>query len=96
MDRPRLYVDFNEMVEANLVLLAQEDRKVDSAGNMVVLAPGLMVHVYMDDVDEDGRDDPLIADGVVERSPGAGWTAPARWCCRIDSNGIRRASETPT
>lgn len=33
MDRPRLYVDFNEMVEPDLVLLAQEDGKVDSSGN---------------------------------------------------------------
>ncbi len=90
MDRPRLYVDFNEMVEPDLVLLAQEDGKVDSSGNTVVLRDGLAVHVYMDDVDENGRRGVLIADGVVEKSPGTGWTAPARWCCRINADGILR------
>lgn len=93
MDRPRLYVDFNEMVEPDLVLLSQADQKVDSAGNTIALHEGLLVYVYMDDVDELGRADPLLAQGRVERSPGTGWTAPAKWCCRIDSDGIRHASD---
>ncbi len=89
MDRPRLYVDFNEMVERDLVLLSQTDERMDSAGNPIRLVEGLAVHVYMDDPDEHGNPGALIADGVVEPSPGVGWTAAAKWCCRIDSEGIR-------
>ena len=44
MDRPRLYVDFNEMVEPDLVLLSQGDEKGDSSGTLVQLREGLRVH----------------------------------------------------
>lgn len=89
LDRPRIYVDFNEMVEPDLVLLSQTDIKTDSQGAPVQLAEGLPVHVYMDDPDEHGNPGALIADGVVESNPGQGWAAAAKWCCRIDKNGIR-------
>lgn len=89
MDRPRIYVDFNEVVEPDLVLLSQTDEEVDSAGSSIRLHEGLCVYVYTDDPYEQGRPGALIADGVVERSPGVGWTAAAKWCCRIDSQGIR-------
>jgi hypothetical protein len=55
----------------------------------------MRVHVYSDDVDDDGRVDNLIADGVVERNIASGWTAAAKWCCRIDTNGIRHESDEP-
>lgn len=90
MDRPRLYVDFNEMVESDLVLLSQTDNKADSSGSTVHLFEGLRVYVYMDDPDQDGTPGALIADGHVEHSPGTGWTAPAKWCCRIGPDGVRR------
>jgi hypothetical protein len=90
LDRPRIYVDFNEMVEPDLVLLSKTDIKADSQGFPVRLNQGLTVHVYMDDPDEHGNPGVLIADGVVERGPGHGWTAAAKWCCRIDAKGIRQ------
>ncbi len=90
MDVPRLYVDFNEMVEGDLVLLSQADEERDSAGNVIRLREGMTVHVFMDDPDVDGSPGALIADGVVERNRTGGWTSAAKWCCRIDSRGIRR------
>jgi hypothetical protein len=48
MDRPRLYVDFNEMADTDLVLLSKGDTKVDSSGQTVHLEEGMLVHVYMD------------------------------------------------
>lgn len=93
MDRPRLYVDFNEMLEPDLVLLSQTDTKVDSSGATIALSEGLRVHVYMDDVDDEGRPDNLVASGLVERHPGTGFGQAARWCCRIDAAGIRHESE---
>lgn len=93
MDRPRLYVDFNEMLERDLVLLSKADTNVDSAGVTIVLREGLRVYVYQDDLDEFGREDNLIAEGVVESCSGSGWAAAAKWCCRIDG-GVRHESET--
>ncbi len=85
LDRPRIYVDFNEMVEPELVLLSRDDQKVDSAGNTVTLAEGLRVHVYMDDADDDGNPTNLLATGVAERNRETTWSAHVRWCCRIDA-----------
>ena len=43
MNTPRLYVDFNELLEADLVLLSQQDIKLDSDGNEIVLFDGRQV-----------------------------------------------------
>jgi hypothetical protein len=94
MKVPRIRVDFNEMIEADLVLLSQTDAKADSSGALIALSEGSVIHVYDDNVDyESGRVDNLIADGVVERHPGVGWGQVSKWCCRIDKNGIRHESE---
>jgi hypothetical protein len=86
-DRPRIYVDFNEMLAKDLVLLSQRDTELDSSGTDVRLSEGLPVHIYSDDV---GPDEPiLIADGTVERNTDTGWSAHVKWCCRITAAGIR-------
>ncbi len=95
MDRSRLIVDFNELVESNLVLLSKTDVKVDSDGNEIFLEEGKQVHIYEPDVDESGKADNLLADGSVElNNPevNGSWTASAKWCCRIDGKGIYRES----
>ena len=48
---PRLYVDFNEMVAPDLVLLSQTDSKEDSNGNPISLVEGVEVKVFSDDED---------------------------------------------
>lgn len=93
MDRPRIYVDFNEMPQRDLVLLSQQDSKPDSEGNLIHFHEGMKVYVYMTDLDENGRPDNLIADGVAERNTRKDWTRAATWCCRIDSAGIRNESD---
>lgn len=35
MDKARIYVDFNEMVDPNTVLLSKDDIKTDSQGNEI-------------------------------------------------------------
>ncbi len=95
MDRARLYVDFNEMLEPDLVLLSKYDTETDSAGNVVALGEGIQVYVYMDNVDENGVPDPLIADGVVEKAPRTGWAAAVKGCCRIGPEGIGRNDPCP-
>jgi len=49
MDRPRIYVDFNELLEPDLVLLSKTDVRADSSGAEVALVEGLRVYVYEDD-----------------------------------------------
>lgn len=93
MDRPRIAVDFNEMPDRNLVLLSKFDTCTDSSGEQIALHPGLRVFVFMEDLDADGRPDHLVADGVAERNTEtSGWTAAAKWCCRIDEQGVRHES----
>jgi hypothetical protein len=92
MDHPRIRVDFNELVEPDLVLLSQKDIAVDSEGNEILLADGVKVSVYEFNHYEDGDKEYLLADGVVEINRpevNGQWTKAAKWCCRIDNNGIR-------
>jgi hypothetical protein len=93
MKQPRVYVDFNEMVASDEVLLSKLDTTLDSAGHPVSLLEGAPVAAYMDDPAENGAPDRLIADGVAIRNRHGGWTAGARWILKIDSRGIRRESD---
>ena len=60
------YVDFNEMLEENLVMLSQNDFTNDSAGNEIKLFDGLEVKIYMKDYNEFNERDDLFAEGKVE------------------------------
>lgn len=93
MSEALLYVDFNEMLERDLVLLSKTDTKIASNGEVVSLSAGLPVSVYSDDTGEHGHPDNLVATGVVEANQHSGWSAHVKWCCRIDGNGIRHQSE---
>lgn len=93
MNQPRIEVDFNEMLESNLVLLSAEDTKRDANGEVLSLYEGLNLVVYMNDVGNDGKPDNLIARGIVERNYTSGWAKHVKWCCRIDADGIRHESE---
>lgn len=85
---PTLYVDFNEMLEGDLVLLSKGDFKAAVGGTTVNLTEGLIVNIYTDDEDDFGPNN-LVASGVVEINRDSGWSSHVKWCCRIDSKGIR-------
>jgi hypothetical protein len=93
MKIPTLIVDFNEMLEPNLVLLSAGDTTPDSSGVPIQLLEGMLVAIYSDDLGDDGKPDKLMAEGVVERNTHKGWSARVKWCCRINSKGIRHQSE---
>jgi hypothetical protein len=67
-ERPLFYVDFNELMEFDVVLLSQTDIKKDAQGNDVVLVEGLSIAIYSDDIGSDGQPDSLVAEGVVIRN----------------------------
>ncbi|WP_407404110.1 hypothetical protein [Chryseobacterium sp.] len=94
MKEPRIYVDFNEMVEEDLVLLSKNDTELDSAGNLVHLSENMFIKIYMDDVDEANKIDNLLAEGIVERNTiNEGWGTIAKWNCRINHKGIYHESD---
>lgn len=90
---PLFYVDFNELMEFDVVLLSATDWKRDADGNDVYLSEGLAISIYSDDVGEDGKPDNLVADGVVIPNKYTGSFPHVRWCCRISSPGIRHQSD---
>ena len=93
MTEARIYVDFNELLESNLVMLSQSDQKLDSDGNTVSFFVGQTVKIYENDIDDSGKEDNLVASGTVELNTHGGTTSPCKWNCRIDPAGIRHASE---
>lgn len=90
---PSFNVDFNEMIEDNLVLLSETDTKVDSKGKTISLKEGLKVKVYAHDLSSCGEIDNLIAEGLVELNTQGGWTSGTKWNCRIDKKGIYNESQ---
>lgn len=93
MERIKVNIDFNEMLEDDLCLLSKNDDKVDLKGNTIKLTDGMELDVSMEDEDENGNLDPLIASGRVELNTDGGWSSHVKWCIRIDEKGIRRESE---
>jgi len=53
----------------------------------------MQIAVYMDDTDEMGKPDNLIANGVARRNHHGSWTSAASWILVIDDDGIRHESE---
>ena len=50
----------------------------------------------MDDTDDKGEQDNLIANGIVEENiykDKYSWTSACKWNCRIDKNGIFHESD---
>ncbi|WP_444902033.1 hypothetical protein ACJJIG_02745 [Microbulbifer sp. SSSA007] len=91
MDKPRIQVDFNEMVQEDLVLLSKSDEVTDSEGNSFVLSEGVEISVYEYNHYDDGTKEYLLADGVAELndvSENGSWSKAVKWCCRIDEIGI--------
>ncbi len=91
MDKPRIRVDFNELVQNDLVLLSKTDKTQDSDGNVINLYEGLEVYVYESNHYADDEDEYIFADGIAELNDpevNGHWSKAAKWCCRINKKGI--------
>ena len=93
MKEARIYVDFNEMIEENLVMLSETDIKEDSKGNKVELKEGLKVKLYSDDLCGCNERDNLLADGMVELNTHGNFGRGPKWNCRINKLGIYNESQ---
>lgn len=82
---PCFYVDFNEIIGHNLVLLSQTDVKNDRNGNPHTLYEGMPISVYCDDVD--CEEDIMYADGYAARNTTT-HSNHVKWCCSYNETGI--------
>jgi hypothetical protein len=93
-ERPLFNVDFNELMDFDVVLLSQTDIKKVARGNDVQLVEGLPIAIYSDDnIGADGKPDNLVAEGVVIRNEYVDPFPHVKWCCRISPEGIRHQSD---
>ncbi|MEX3747086.1 hypothetical protein [Lysinibacillus xylanilyticus] len=90
MSKARIYVDFNELVTDNIVLLSKDDTKADSQGNIITFYEGMPVTIYSEDISDNGQVDNLVAEGVAIKKDLSSYPIwqHVKWCCQIDSNGI--------
>lgn len=86
-------IDFNELIETDLILLSRDDVRIDVHGHAVSLRDGMEITVFAEDLNGDGDRDDLVADGIVVRNPSDGWSSQVKWACRINKHGIRHASD---
>ena len=90
--QPCFTVDFNELLEHDLLMLSQTDVRLDINGLPVQLVEGLSVKVQEESSYADGTHELLWAHGVVEANQSSNWSH-VKWCCRLDANGISALTE---
>ena len=92
LEKPRIRVDFNDLVQRDLILVSQFHEVLDATGNKIELTEGLEVSVYEFNHYQGGRDETIFAEGVIELV-GARKVVPsnanAKWYCRINENGVQ-------
>ncbi|EOS70975.1 hypothetical protein C818_00983 [Lachnospiraceae bacterium MD308] len=95
MDRARIYVDLNEMVTDDIVLLSKDDTKADSMGSIITFYEGLPVSLYSDDASNSGETDNLIFEGIAIKYDLKGYPEwrHVKWCVRIDWNSLMHESD---
>ena len=88
--QPCFAVDFNELLEHDLLMRSQTDVRLDINGLLVQLVEGLSVKVQEESSYADGTHELLWAHGLVEanRSGQSGNWNHVKWCCRLDAAGI--------
>ncbi len=94
LKEPRIWVDFNELIEDDLVLLSQTDFTNDSKGNIIELKEGMKVKIYEYN-DYGDEEEFLFAEGLVELNT-SDFFKVCKWNCRIDENGISNKTEIKT
>jgi len=88
----RVWADFNGLF-GEILCLSHHDTAPDENGQKVHLQAGMIVTAFMEDLNEQGTRDDLIASGVVEPAPPELRRRGSRWILRIDENGVRHESD---
>lgn len=95
MDKPRIYVDLNEMVTDDIALLSKDDTKADSQGNVLAFYENMPVSIYSDDASSTGETDNLIAEGIAIKYDLKNYPhwQHVKWCVRIDWSSLMHESD---
>lgn len=88
----KIWADFNGLF-GPLLCLSHSKTAKDENGKEVTLRAGMKITAFMEDLDESGNRDDLLATGIVEKSPRELRCRGSRWVLRIDENGVQHESE---
>jgi hypothetical protein len=90
---PRIYADFNNLDDGNRLRLTCVGTSEDLARQGIELQEGLRLTFYMDDGDDHGQPDDLLAEGVTHYDEESQcWVATVDWqTLRHDSEEKSRA-----
>ena len=89
--KPFIYVDYNELLDSQTVMLSAKDIKNDFFGNPIELAEGLAVVGYQEDEEMNGTRDDIITEGVCTLNQG--YATHVKWLLKANEKGIRYMSE---
>lgn len=88
MAAPKIYADFQNLDDHNRLRLTCAGTSEDLARQGIDLHEGLVLTLYMDDADDQGQPDELLADGVVHYNE-----EERVWVASVDWSAIRHASD---
>ncbi|WP_455151176.1 hypothetical protein [Capnocytophaga sp.] len=90
--KPKIEVNFNEIIDDFKILLSQSDMIIDSEGNEILLKEGLEIDIFEPDYDEQNNRDDIVASGFVTECINPPYKQ-VKWCCKIDKKGIKHISD---
>jgi hypothetical protein len=88
MSTPRVYADFNNLDDYNRLRLTCAGTIADLSRQGIELREGLTLTFYMDDADDEGKPDELLAEGVVHYH-----AEEKAWVATVDWSAVRHASD---
>ena len=88
----RVWADFNGLF-GDILCLSHKDTSLCEDGKEVALRTGIELTAYMEDADDNGNPDNIIASGTVEPAPPELQCLGSRWVLRIGENGVRHDSD---
>jgi len=88
MSGTKVYADFHNLDDFNRLRLTCAGTTADLTREGIQLREGLVLTFYMDDADDQGRPDELLAEGVVEFNE-----TERIWVAQVDWSAVRHASE---
>ncbi len=88
MSNPRIYADFHNLDDHNRLKLTCVGTAEDLARHGIELREGLVLTFAMDDADDQGLPDELLAEGVVHFEE-----TEQAWVATVDWSAVHHASE---
>jgi hypothetical protein len=88
MTGPKVYADFQNLDDSNRLRLTCAGTRQDLQRHGIQLQEGCVLTFYMDDADEEGRPDELLAEGTVHYNP-----QEQCWVAEIDWTALRHGSD---